>query len=63
MTKAGEESEQLGDAAIGPEHILLGLLSEPLGLAAVVLEDMGMRLRDARSELRRLREAEGNQAR
>jgi len=48
---AQEESRSLGHNYIGTEHILLGLVREGDGLAARVLESLGIRLESVRSEV------------
>lgn len=48
ITLAREEAQRLGSAAIGPEHLLLGLLREGEGIAAGVLESLGVTLEKAR---------------
>jgi ATP-dependent Clp protease ATP-binding subunit ClpA len=45
------ESQQLGDAYIGPEHVLLGLLREGDGVAAQVLVQLGADLNRVREEV------------
>jgi ATP-dependent Clp protease ATP-binding subunit ClpC len=42
-----QQAEQLGDAHIGTEHVLLGMLAEGEGVAAQVLAAEGLRDRDA----------------
>ncbi len=37
LSYAAEEAELLGELTIGPQHLLLGLLREPSGLAAQIL--------------------------
>jgi ATP-dependent Clp protease ATP-binding subunit ClpC len=48
---AQEEARRLQHNYIGTEHILLGLLAEPGGLAARVLKGFGMSLDGARDEV------------
>jgi ATP-dependent Clp protease ATP-binding subunit ClpA len=48
---AQEEARRLKHNYIGTEHILLGLLGEPDGLAARALQGFGMSLEDARQEV------------
>ncbi len=45
-----DEARQLGHSYIGTEHILLGLLREGEGVAAGVLESLGVTLERARNE-------------
>jgi ClpA/ClpB-like protein len=51
---AREECESLGHAGIGSEHLLLGILRCPEGVAARALEDLGVSLKVARSHVERL---------
>ena len=46
---AGKEAELLGHGAVGPEHILLGLLREGTGLASAVLEQLGVDAKELRA--------------
>ncbi len=46
---AGKEAERLGQLAVGPEHILLGLLREGTGLASGVLTQLGVGLPELRA--------------
>ena len=46
---ASEEAQGFNHRRVGTEHLLLGLLREGNGLAALVLTKMGGRLSDARS--------------
>jgi ATP-dependent Clp protease ATP-binding subunit ClpC len=48
---AGREAAALDRSAIGAEHILLGLLREPEGVAGVVLRKLGADLEKARAEI------------
>ena len=48
------ETRQLGHHSIGPEHILLGLVSEGQGVAADVLARLGTDLSRVRQDVRRL---------
>ncbi len=45
---ANEEAQALNHSYVGAEHILLGLVREGAGVAAWVLDDMGVRLIQAR---------------
>jgi ATP-dependent Clp protease ATP-binding subunit ClpC len=45
---AVKEAQKFGQDYIGTEHLLLGLLDEGEGLAAGVLEDMGINLQELR---------------
>src|ERR671922_1018179 len=51
---AREECESLGHPGIGSEHLLLGILRCPEGVAARALEDLGVSLEIARSHVERL---------
>jgi ATP-dependent Clp protease ATP-binding subunit ClpC len=51
LAYAAEEAERLGDRHIGSEHLLLGLLREEKGLAAVLLRDAGLRIEAARKTI------------
>jgi ATP-dependent Clp protease ATP-binding subunit ClpC len=53
------ESLQLGHSYIGTEHILLGLIREGEGVAAQVMQHMGIGLERARAEIIRLLGGEG----
>jgi Uma2 family endonuclease len=46
-----EECKNLDHNYVGTEHLLLGLLREKEGLAALVLLDLGLRLPDVRTEV------------
>ena len=50
---ANEESRQLQNRHIGPEHILLGLVREDRSIAAEILYQLGLRLQDVREEIAR----------
>jgi ATP-dependent Clp protease ATP-binding subunit ClpA len=49
-----EEARRIGHNYVGTEHLLLGLLIEGEGIAARVLENLGVTLDRARSEIERL---------
>ncbi len=49
-----EEARQLGHNYIGPEHLLLGLIQEGEGVAAKVLENMGIDLHLVRTQVIRV---------
>ncbi len=51
---AFEEARRMGNNYVGTEHLLLGLLIEGEGIAAHVLEDLGVTLDKARAEIERL---------
>jgi len=54
LVNTQEEALALGAAAIGPEHLLLGLLRDPEGEAAQILGACGVELSAARSAARHL---------
>jgi ATP-dependent Clp protease ATP-binding subunit ClpA len=49
MTLAQDEAQRLGHNYMGTEHLLLGLVREGEGVAAVALERLGVSLEDARA--------------
>ncbi|NEO31083.1 MAG: ATP-dependent Clp protease ATP-binding subunit [Symploca sp. SIO3C6] len=51
---AQEEARRLGHNLVGTEQILLGLIGEGTGIAAIVLKDLGITLEDARQEVERI---------
>ncbi|MBW4626578.1 MAG: AAA family ATPase [Brasilonema octagenarum HA4186-MV1] len=51
---AQEEARRLGHNFVGTEQILLGLIGEGSGVAAKVLTDLGVTLKDARREVERI---------
>ncbi|NJM72683.1 MAG: ATP-dependent Clp protease ATP-binding subunit [Scytonema sp. RU_4_4] len=51
---AQEEARRLGHNFVGTEQILLGLIGEGTGIAAKVLTDLGVTLKDARREVERI---------
>jgi ATP-dependent Clp protease ATP-binding subunit ClpA len=48
MTLAQDEAQRLGHNYMGTEHLLLGLVREGEGIAALALKEMGVSLKDAR---------------
>jgi hypothetical protein len=48
---AQDEARELGVGFVGPEHLLLGLLVEGEGVAAVALESLGVSLEEARGQV------------
>src|SRR3989339_60973 len=48
---AVDEAQNLGHTYVGTEHLLLGLLREEEGIAARVLENLGVRINEARDEV------------
>jgi ATP-dependent Clp protease ATP-binding subunit ClpC len=50
---ANEESRQLKNRHIGPEHLLLGIIREERSIAAEILNQFGIRIQDVREELAR----------
>ncbi len=51
---AKEEARAMGSSCIGTEMILLGILSYGIGVAANVLRQLGITLKDARLEVKKL---------
>jgi ATP-dependent Clp protease ATP-binding subunit ClpC len=51
LTLASREAEQLDDLEVGPEHLLLGIIRQASGVAALVLTDMGVDLVELRDEV------------
>ena len=49
LTLAQEEAQRFNHPNIGPEHILLGIIGEPDGVAAKVLVNLGVSLNKVRS--------------
>ncbi|HSW57717.1 MAG TPA: ATP-dependent Clp protease ATP-binding subunit, partial [Dehalococcoidales bacterium] len=49
LTLAQEEAQRFNHPNIGPEHVLLGIVGEPDGVAAKVLVSMGISLNKVRS--------------
>ena len=49
-----EEARRIGHSFVGTEHLLLGLLIEGEGIAAHVLEDLGVNLTKVRAEIEHL---------
>ncbi len=47
---AVKEAQRLGQNYIGTEHLLLGIISEGEGLAAGILENMGINLQELRAK-------------
>src|SRR5207237_1773120 len=50
---ANDESRQLKNRHIGPEHLLLGMVREEKSIAAEILFGYGMRLQDVRDAMSR----------
>ncbi len=48
---AGEEGQSLQSRHIGPEHLLLGIIREERSIAAEILYQYGLRLKDMREEV------------
>jgi ATP-dependent Clp protease ATP-binding subunit ClpA len=57
LTLAAKEAEGLGDDAVEPEHLLLGIIRQATGVAALLLRDMGADLAELREEVFEAREA------
>ena len=56
LALASREAEDLDDAEVGPEHLLLGIIRQASGVAALVLRDMGVDLGELRDEVLEARE-------
>ncbi len=63
LQHAAEEARRMNGPHIGTEHLLLGLLHEPEGLAAGILGAKGLRLDEVREEVRLLSQARDGSAR
>ena len=50
-----EEASNLNDNCIDTEHLLLGLLQEPIGVAARVLKNQGLTLEGVRAEIKQIK--------
>ncbi len=48
---ANEEAKELNHNYVGTEHLLLGLLREPEGIASQVLKNLGLNLEEVREEV------------
>ena len=59
---AQEEAQRLGNNYIGTEHLLIGLMREGEGVAAGVLESLGVNLDKIRAETSRILSQTGQQA-
>ena len=53
---AQEESRRLGHNWVGSEQILIGLIGEKKGIAGKVFKSMGLTLKDARIEVKKIKE-------
>jgi ATP-dependent Clp protease ATP-binding subunit ClpC len=51
LTLAASEADVLGDHELEPQHLLLGILRQETGVAALVLRDKGVDLADLREEI------------
>ncbi|MGH9172480.1 MAG: Clp protease N-terminal domain-containing protein [Acidimicrobiales bacterium] len=56
LSLAGREADLLGDDNVRPEHLLLGIIRQETGVAALVLQDKGIDLAELRGEILELRE-------
>jgi hypothetical protein len=59
LTLAGREAEVLADDTVRPEHLLLGIIRQATGVAALVLRDRGVDLAELRDDVLEAREAHG----
>ncbi|HEX9037300.1 MAG TPA: Clp protease N-terminal domain-containing protein [Ktedonobacterales bacterium] len=57
---AVDEARRLGQRYVGTEHLLLGLVREGEGIAAGVLESLGVSLETARAEVQRMMAMSGS---
>ena len=51
MLASEDEARRLGHNFVGTEQILLGLIGEGTGVAAIVLKSLGVNLKDSRIEV------------
>jgi ATP-dependent Clp protease ATP-binding subunit ClpA len=58
LAAAADEAKRRGHSFVGTEHALLGLLSEPDGIAAVILRRLGT-ADAAATETRKIMDSEG----
>jgi ATP-dependent Clp protease ATP-binding subunit ClpC len=56
LSLASREAEELDDDEVAPEHLLLGIIRQASGVAALVLRDMGVDLTELREEVLEARE-------
>lgn len=54
LVLAQEEAALLGHNYVGTEHLLLGLLREETGIAAIVLKEFGVELGQVRAMVERV---------
>ena len=54
VVQAQDEARSLRHNYIGTEHLLLGLMREEEGIAAVVLESLGLRIGEVRAQVARI---------
>lgn len=52
---AGDEARNVNQRQIGAEHLLLGLLREPDGVAGLVLRNLGLQLEELRQQVLKVR--------
>jgi len=51
LALASREAEALDDGEVGPGHLLLGIIKQATGVAALVLREMGVDLEELRDEV------------
>ncbi len=51
MALAGKEADDLGSSSVTPPHLLLGIIRQGTGVAALVLRDLGVDLVMLRDDL------------
>src|SRR5260370_10892084 len=54
MMFANQEAQRLNHEYIGTEHLLLGLVKEGSGVAAIILQNLDIELRTIRREIERI---------
>lgn len=57
LSLASDEAEALDDDEVRPEHLLLGIIRQASGVAALLLHDMGVDLAELREEILEARTA------
>jgi hypothetical protein len=57
LSLASRSADSMGDEDVRPEHLLLGIIQQETGVAALVLQDKGVDLAELRGEILEVREA------
>jgi ATP-dependent Clp protease ATP-binding subunit ClpC len=60
FTLAAESAREMGQSRIAPEHLLLGILREGIGIGAQVLGDQGLTVEKATRAIEEVRGANGS---